>query len=118
MTDQQRLDHLISARHPCIAITTYEEEHALQLVRHAATERGWDLWLWSVTRGVRDGLIANAPTVADTEHPAGALTYLTRDRAKRSIFVMLDLIGHLKDERTMRALRDASTSISATARSC
>jgi SpoVK/Ycf46/Vps4 family AAA+-type ATPase len=107
MTDQQRFDHYLTARHACIAITSYEEEYVLQLARHSAADRGWDMWLWSVTRGVRDGLLDKAPVIADTEHPAGALTYLVRERANRSLFVMLDLLGHLKDERTMRALRDA-----------
>jgi SpoVK/Ycf46/Vps4 family AAA+-type ATPase len=108
MTDQQRFEQLVNARHPCVHIVTYEEDDALQTVRHAAVENGWDLWLWTVTGGLRDGLLANSASIADTEHPAAALFHLCRDRAgKRGLFVMLDLAGHLKDERTLRTLREA-----------
>ena len=107
MTDQQRFEQLVLAKHPCVHIVTYEEDYALQTVRHAAVENGWDLWLWTVTGGLRDGLLENSASVADTEHPAAALYHLCRDRAgKRGLFVMLDLAGHLKDERTLRTLRE------------
>jgi adenylate kinase family enzyme len=107
MTDQRRLEQLISAKHPSISVVTYDEEHVLSLARQACIDNGWDLWLWTVTAGLRDGLLAGAQSLADTEHPAGALTQLCQDRAPRRVVVMLDLAGHLKDERTLRTLREA-----------
>ena len=44
MTDQTRFEQLVQARHPCVQIITYEEDYALQVVRHAAVENGWDCW--------------------------------------------------------------------------
>ncbi len=110
MNDQERLERLIRAGHACISIVTYEEEYALGLVRETAFKLGCDLtgtslWLWSVSQGLRDGLVAAPQRVASTEHPAAAMLYLSR-LDKRLVCVMLDLIGHLRDERTLRQFRD------------
>jgi hypothetical protein len=107
MTDQKRFEQLVDARHPCVTIVTYEEEYALSVLRQAAIERGWDMWMWTVTTGLRDGLLERSASLADTEHPAAALYALCQDHGKRGVVVLLDLVGHLKDERTLRALREA-----------
>jgi MoxR-like ATPase len=107
-TDQQRFEELVIGRHPCVAIVTYEEDQALRMIRQAAMELQLEMPVWSVTSGVRDGLIDDGAIVADTSHPAAALYHFIRDRrGRRGIFVMLDLAGHLKDERTLRMFREA-----------
>ncbi len=111
--DQRRFEQLVTARHPAVLISTTEEESALEIIRAVALERGTDLWLWSITSGVHDGAVSNSPGVRDTEHPAAAMCHFVRTCNRRAIFVMLDVVGHLKDERTLRMLRDA---IEATAR--
>src|SRR5687768_1550613 len=109
LTDQQRFEQLVRARHPCVSIVTFEEDYALGVVRHAAVENGWDCSVWTVTNGLRDGLVEGTVRVPDTDHPAAALYHLCRQaRARQALFVMLDLAGHLKDERTLRTLRERS----------
>lgn len=110
MTDIDRFQRLLLARHPCVSILSFEEDHALSIVRHVAVEQGKDLWLWSVSGGLRDGMLSNSPSLADTEHPAAALYRMTRDDMK-GVFVMLDVAGHLKDERTRRLLREAASAM-------
>jgi len=105
MNDQSRFEQLIAARHPCIAIITYEEAYALNLVRRTAERLQRKLWVWSVIDGVHDGFRADGLPVADTEHPAAALYHFSL-RENRSICVMLDLVDHLKDSRTLRVLRE------------
>src|SRR5687768_8317103 len=110
MTDLQHIDQLITARHPCLAIASFEEDYVLGLLRQVAVERGWDLWMWSVTRGLRDGLIAGTPPVPDTDHPAAALYHIAHGRNqphKPALYVTVDLADHLKDGRTLRLLREA-----------
>src|SRR5678815_4644558 len=110
MTDLEQLNQLITARHPCLAVATFEEEYVLGLLRQIAVERQWDLWLWSVTHGVRDGLLANSRSVPDTDHPAAALYHFAqkqRETRKAAMFVTVDLADHLKDGRTLRLLREA-----------
>jgi hypothetical protein len=107
MTDRERLDQLITARHPCVSILSSEESHALDIVRETALERSLDLWIWSITTGIQGGLIDPPQVVADTENAAAALFHLARNQRSRALVVMLDLAGHLDDKRTLRAFRDA-----------
>src|SRR5687767_12628041 len=107
MTDLERLDQLITARHPCIAVSTFEEDYVLGLLRHLAVERQRELWLWSVTIGWREGLLAGAPPMPDTEHAAAALYHIIHHGPKHGLYVATDMAGHLKDEKTLRLLREA-----------
>jgi AAA+ superfamily predicted ATPase len=60
---------------------------------------------WTVTHGLRDGLVPTSPPIIDTEHPAAALFHLAA-RHRPAAVAMLDLVAHLKDERTLRTLRE------------
>ena len=105
MEDLERLVQLIRARHACITIITREEDESLELVRHAAVEAQRGMWLWSNSRGLRDGLMAGSEAVTGSEHPAAAITYLLGMRIP-GVGVLVDLAGHLKDAKTLRLLRD------------
>ncbi len=105
MSDQSRLEQLLRGRHTVITMLTDEEEYALQFVRDAALNLGRDLRVWKFTRGLHDGLVSDAPTASATEHPAAALYQLAQGSESRTC-VMLDLLGHLKDAKTLRLLRD------------
>src|SRR5688572_10578284 len=113
MTDQEHLQQLIIARHPCVAVATHDEHYMLSVIRQLAVERGMEMWLWSVTLGWRDGLLADSPPVAETEHPAAAMYYIAHLPPKARIYVTLDLVGHLKDERTLRTMREALQKVDA-----
>ena len=54
MDDLKYIERLIRSEHPCIVITTYEEDYALSLVRDASLQLGGELWVWSAVDGVRD----------------------------------------------------------------
>src|SRR5690242_6733371 len=79
MTDSEQFAQLLEARNACVSIVTFGEQYALSVVRDVAMERGMNLRLWSVTRGLRDGLVADAPSAPDSEHPAAALYLLSND---------------------------------------
>lgn len=114
MTDQDRLEQLVTARHACVRLTTHEEGFALAIAGEVAARRQMPFWVWSVTAGLRDGALADAPPIPDTDHPAAALFHLSRHHVSRSIVVFLDLAGHFKDERVLRAFRDALKKIQQT----
>src|SRR4051812_248364 len=100
MTDDQHLQSLLLARYPSIAIVTAEEDDALELVSAAAIESRLDMLVWSESTGIRDWLLKDSATIADTEHPAAALYCLTSLAKQRRILVTLDLASHLsKDDR-------------------
>jgi AAA+ superfamily predicted ATPase len=103
--DAQRLEMLFRSAHACISINTHEEAEAVDAVRTAAMELVLPIWVWSINRGVSDGLLAESPPVPDTSHPAAGLYHLSQMKV-RSVAVLLDVGTHLKDARTLRMLRD------------
>ncbi len=107
MLDADRLQSLIQAGTTCVWITTDDEELALRIVRDAAMGLNRPILQWDAIRGVSDGLVAQSACEAEkgTENPAAAL-YRLGEHEGPAICVMLDLIAHLSDERTLRAARD------------
>jgi ATP-dependent 26S proteasome regulatory subunit len=100
-----RLKSLLQSSCPCVSIVTDEEDYALDLVREAASFLNRPLRIWSVVRGVTDGVFSPPRALPDTENPAAALVRLA-SLDDGGITAMLDLAPHLSDERTLRALRD------------
>ena len=107
MTDRQRLEQLFVTRHPLVTVQTFEEDYVLGLLREIATDIRCELWTWSATDGLRDGLLANGTPIADTDKAAPVLYFLSRERRNPGIYVMLDMAGYLKDDRVLRCLREA-----------
>src|SRR4051812_47373313 len=107
MTDRKQLEQFLINRRPWIVMQTFEEEYVLGLLREISVDAQLELWIWSATDGLRDGLLSGSTPVANTEKAGAALYSLTRDRRPPGMYVMLDLGPHLKDERTMRCLREA-----------
>jgi AAA+ superfamily predicted ATPase len=108
MTDRQSLEQLFIARHPLVAVQTFEEEYILELLGEMATELQCQFWKWSATDGIREGLLSDSPPVADTTHAAAAFYWLSKETRPQGIYVFLDAAGYLKDDRTLRCLREAS----------
>ena len=67
MDDLGKLKHLVESGHACISIVTHEESEALSLVKDLAIESKRDLLVWSAGYGIREGILAAQPPVADTE---------------------------------------------------
>jgi AAA+ superfamily predicted ATPase len=107
MNDFERFEQLINEECCSVSIITQEERYALEIVRQAAIKMGRDMWIWSVSEGVRDGLalLDESPAVADTFKPDAGLENLIGSKAG-SICVTCDLAEHLKGGRALRILRD------------
>ena len=107
-SDAKSLESLFRGGHSCVSISTFEEPEAVDAAREAAMELVLPIYVWSINHGVADGLISGSLPVPDTEHPAAALYHLSQVK-QRCVAILLDLAGHLKDERTLRMLRDTMT---------
>ncbi|HKQ49994.1 MAG TPA: AAA family ATPase [Phycisphaerae bacterium] len=103
--DRLRLAKLMDGGCRFIFAPTHEEDEVLSLVRDYAVRNPVDLWVWTVVDGLRDGLVSDQPPIADTTSAAAALYYLRRS-GKKGIAVMLDMLSYLRDERTLRVVRD------------
>lgn len=114
MHDQHRLESLIDARHPCIAITTREEDYALNLIKATTMHTGHQLWMWTAVRGVYEGLFEGAQPLENTEHLAAALYHFSSLIVEPALCVVIDSADHLDDGRTLRALREVIQSFRGT----
>ena len=100
------LEGLLRGRHHCISMVTPEEEHALDLTRDAAMALSLPLWIWSATRGLRDGLLEDGDSIRDTENAAAGLYAMASRVRPPAMLVTLDLGAHLGDPVVARAWRD------------
>jgi ATP-dependent 26S proteasome regulatory subunit len=105
MQDRDELLRLVRLGHSCLSISTFEEDYALGLLRDIATVLNRNLWVWSVSGGLQNGLLAASPSVADSEDPAVGLTRLG-ELDGQPLCVTLDLAPHLRQERALRVLRN------------
>jgi len=105
MNDVEQLRQLINSGYCCISIATYEERYALEIIRQVVLDRNGNMLIWSVAGGVREGLMTDSPSIADTETPSAGLRRLA-DAKEGSICVTLDLAEHLKSGQVLRILRE------------
>ena len=105
MKDVDELAQLVRLDHPCIAINTFEEDYALGLLREIALSQNRGLWVWAASGGVQDALLADSAGIPSTEDAVAGLTHFAElDGAP--MCVTLDLVPHLRDDRTLRVLRN------------
>jgi AAA+ superfamily predicted ATPase len=106
-SDLKRLERLLkSGSCAAVSICTNDEDEALQLVRDAAMGLKADLLVWSITHGLREGLVSGAAALPETENPAAAM-FKASQLGGPAIIATLDLACHLEDPRTLRAWREA-----------
>lgn len=122
---QQQLTNLIRSGCSCIQVTTAEEDRAVAMITSVAKtdlfnkkkEKGYDLWFWSVTKGLVDEtgvLINNDPGIKDgqarSKDPVNALSFLTTGNVtSKSIIILKDFHMFLKVANPMliRLLKEA-----------
>jgi AAA+ superfamily predicted ATPase len=96
----------LDGMHPLVVIATDDERDVRDRI-FAAVPAGVPLRQWTAVQGLGDARIA-APALSDTEHPAAALAWTTSPAAGgRAVTVFYDLVRHLEDPRTARALKEA-----------
>jgi ATP-dependent 26S proteasome regulatory subunit len=105
MPDLDKLQSLLASPGAFVWISTDEEQHALSLVRDCAMSMGLPIREWDVVQGITDGLVQPSDPDPGTENPAAALVRFTQ-YIDPAICLMLDVVAHLSDERTLRAMRD------------
>ncbi len=104
MGDCKQLERLIEGGYNCVSIVTHEELYALEIARTAALNLNRPVWMWSMGRGVREGMLSGSCSVAETELPAPGLRNLM-ETEPGSVCITLDLAEHLKGL-ALRMLRD------------
>jgi hypothetical protein len=106
MSDLEKIKALITGSNSCISINTFEEQYALELIRQAALDLQQQIVIWSVSRGVREGLFSDSQGTIGTQSPPEALSSLG-ELKPNTICVFLDIAEYLKEARTLRWWREA-----------
>ncbi|MCB9541094.1 MAG: AAA family ATPase [Myxococcales bacterium] len=117
MDERSGLDVLrpvLIARHPIIALDSFEEdrvERALEAVAKSRFQTPVPLFTWSVTRGLRgpDGV------VPESQAPLKALAAIAA-RREGAVYLFRDLHRHFDDPRVIRTLRELRPRLIGTAR--
>ncbi len=103
--DELRL--LINSCHPIIAVETFEETRAEELLAEVALELSVPLFVWSVTSGLaRKG--AEAP-IYHTDDPEQALANIALIRGD-ALFLLKDFERYLEQDRILRRMRELAES--------
>src|SRR5215475_3600729 len=106
---KRELEMLLASRFALIVIESREEARVLQLVREASLRagrgRGWAIFQWTVTEGLRrvdQDLGGAQKTVSD---PAQLLRHL-KATPMAGIYVLLDFHPYLSDPINVRMIKD------------
>jgi hypothetical protein len=97
------LNILIQSRIPLLQIETTEEMRLLKFLEMTALEKKWDLYIWTVTLGLKK--INEKTAIGKTGSLKEALQYI-KDNPKTGIFVMLDYQLHLTDLISQRLIKE------------
>jgi SpoVK/Ycf46/Vps4 family AAA+-type ATPase len=113
MNDARDLQVLIESHIPLISVTTREEQRALQMIQQMASAKGWPLFTWSVTEGVRrHDRRENTP---DTSEPEKALRHIEAT-PQNGVYVLFDFHPYLENPVIVRLLKATAQGYARTAR--
>ncbi|MFB3431086.1 MAG: AAA family ATPase [Phycisphaerales bacterium] len=102
------LRHALAGHHALVWIPTEDEDHIRRfLTAELSGQVSRTFHSWSATRGLCPALFEDERSLPNTEHPAAALLKTAQELHTNGVTVFYDLIDHLGDARTMRALREA-----------
>ncbi len=106
MKDAHDIGLIIDSRIPLIALESYEEKRALELLTRVAMKKRLPLFCWSVTEGLnRLGFghrVVNGDNLCEPEQALAAIKQ-ERDPA---VYVLCDLHPYLRDPKIVRFLKD------------
>jgi hypothetical protein len=106
MQDVKDLALIIEARVPLIALETFDEPAALQLLTRVAMQRKLGYFCWSITEGLHRLGFGNDVTTGDPENPTDVLRAIKRQSAP-ALFALCDFHPFLNNHpEHVRLLKD------------
>jgi len=102
----ERLELLLAARVPVLAVATREERRALARLGEAARAVGLPFFVWTVTEGLRRVDVPQAAQRHNTD--PGAVLGHVRASGLRAVYVLCDFHPFLDDPVRVRLLKDVA----------
>ncbi|MBI2827088.1 MAG: AAA family ATPase [Planctomycetia bacterium] len=106
MLDQLKL--FVRSGYSLLAVTTRDEQRAVDVVRRVAEGLSLLLFEWSITSGLVQMRPSQVATTVGPGNPTLALAHVLENRYPNAIYVFKDLAAHSRDPFVQRQLRDIS----------
>jgi SpoVK/Ycf46/Vps4 family AAA+-type ATPase len=104
---REKLDLLIRAGNPVVAVETRDEDGAVAIIRKLAEDTHRPLFEWSITSGLNRTVPKFADIGVKPGKPVTALEYvLEHTGTGKELYLFKDLAPHAKDATVARLLRD------------
>lgn len=105
MQDLDDLNRVMNQHLPIIALETYEEKRALELITRLAMKRGESLYHWTLTDGLKRTQFGEEPNSDETKKPLHVLEYIKND-APKGLYVLCDMHPFLQEPQVVRLIKD------------
>lgn len=113
MSNAHDLQVLIDSQLPLISIVTREEQRAFQLIEQMALAKGFPLFTWSVTDGIRRH--NERRDAADTTDPEKAMRHI-ETTPQNGVYVLFDFHPYLENPVIVRLIKATAQGYARTAR--
>lgn len=108
---EQKLDVFIRARYTLIYLITFEENRAIELLKHIAVKQKKELFEWDIVQGLINSKGTNDFSVDEkTRDPLNALDFIFQFK-DAALFCLKDFHPYLKNPQIVRKLKNTSFAI-------
>lgn len=105
MQDLEDLNRVMQQQLPIIALESYEEVRALEMLTRIAIKRSASMYQWTITDGLKRSQFGEEANAAQTKKPLEVLQYI-KEKAPAGIYVLCDLHPFLEEPQVIRLLKD------------
>jgi len=105
MQDLEDLNRVVNQHLPVIALESYEETRALELLTRLAMKRGISMYHWTLSDGLKRSQFGEEPNGEETKKPLHVLNYIKND-APKGMYVLCDMHPFLDEPQVVRLIKD------------
>ena len=109
MQDLDDLNAVVAHQLPIIAIESYEEARALELLTRLAIKRTMSMYHWTLSDGLKRSQFGEEPDSENTKKPLEVLRYI-KQTAPAGLYVLCDMHPFLEEPSVVRLLKDIALS--------
>ena len=109
MQDLDDLNAVVAHQLPIIAIESYEEARALELLTRLAIKRTMSMYHWTLSDGLKRSQFGEEPDSEHTKKPLEVLRYI-KQTAPAGLYVLCDMHPFLEEPSVVRLLKDIALS--------
>ncbi len=109
MQDLDDLNAVVAHHLPIIAIESYEEARALEMLTRLAIKRAMSMYHWTLSDGLKRSQFGEEPDADKTRKPLEVLRYI-KQTAPAGLYVLCDMHPFLEEPSVVRLIKDIALS--------